>query len=191
VAEDVKILQRNVAVMQQDYQTLEQRVNYLESKLLMSNSTPNDSHNEQSSANSSLLLEQEQSTDSIESDCSNTINREDELIANKKPAESATAISVSKAQIMLKNRPYLLRIKAASSSIKNFAARLNSEIFTTTERSTQNVNGVGKPKLNEVKIAAIREAVFSSYPVELAEQEDTWKSCKVAIDTMNRKLKLH
>lgn len=96
----------------------------------------------------------------------------------------------SDALTLLQNRAYLDSIKARSSSIKNFAAKLNSEIFTREERSQSNVNGLqGKPKLDPQKITAIRNATFVAYPVESHKQNGVWKTCVKAIDGMNRKLK--
>ena len=91
---------------------------------------------------------------------------------------------------LLQNRSYLESIKAKSSSIQNFAAKLNSEIFTRHERRTSNVSGLqNKSRLDEKKIKAIRDTTFSVYPVEVHKQDAVWKDCKKAIDSMNRKLK--
>ena len=46
-----------------------------------------------------------------------------------------------------------------------------------------------KLKLDEKKIKAIRDTIFSVYPVEIHKQDAVWKDYKKAIDCMNHKLK--
>jgi len=91
---------------------------------------------------------------------------------------------------LLQNRSFLESVKAKSSSIKNFAAKLNCEAFTRAERIKCNVSGLqNKPKLDEKRIQAIRTATFTLYPIDIRKQEGVWKECIKAIDGMNRKLK--
>jgi len=216
VIEDLKVVQRNVTVLQQDYQTLKEQVAFLESRLQVTSSTPNKSYQstdqnlDNYSSSSILFSDQEEEkvrssdygyelsresdiSESVESDRINSdpkpLYREDKRTQQTPAISTQPAISVTKAQLMLKSQPYLLRIKAGSSSVKNFAARLNAEIFTAKERVERNVNGIGKPKLNEAKTSAIRDAVFATYAIELSKQGEIWKECTTAIDSMNRKLK--
>ena len=109
--------------------------------------------------------------------------------------DSSRKSAISPAQLadtypLLKNCQYLESIKAKSCRIRNFAAKLNCEVFTREERMKSNVNGgQKKPKLDPKKVEAIRNATFIGYPIEIRKQDGVWKDCIKAIDSMNRKLK--
>ena len=85
----------------------------------------------------------------------------------------------------------VVRIKACSSSRKNFAANINRQIFTTEERSTRNVRGKqGKECLPPDKINYIRQVSFQMFPLSGQETEKSaWNACVIAIDEVNRRLK--
>ena len=82
-----------------------------------------------------------------------------------------------------------MRMRAESSSRKNFASRLVRELFTIEERKTSNVRGIKKLKLDEDKIAYVRKMTFKLYPLEGGETEiKAWSQCITAIDEANRRL---
>ena len=79
-------------------------------------------------------------------------------------------------------------LKKKSCSRKNFATRLNCEIFDEETRKRSNVGGkLGKMKLNPVLIQYIRSIVFQHYPLEEGETiQKAWSNCVTAIDAGNR-----
>ena len=83
---------------------------------------------------------------------------------------------------------HISRLRASSVSRENFSTRLVKELFSVEERSTCNVRGVGKPKLNEKKISLVRKMTFDNYPCALTEEKATWSRCVKAIDSSSRAL---
>ena len=87
---------------------------------------------------------------------------------------------------VLKNPEYL---KRQSSSMFNFAAKLNCLLFTEEERRRSNVSGSqGKLQLDPCKVFAIRDATFATYPTDIQSKDVMWRNCIKAIDEMNRRL---
>lgn len=90
---------------------------------------------------------------------------------------------------LLKDSEYLETVKRESSSVGNFAARLNCKVFTVEERMLSNVSGSqGKQKLDPQKILAIKNATFATYPTDMKNKPAVWKGCVKAIDEINRRL---
>ena len=111
---------------------------------------------------------------------------EKQLIIDNPPSMSS---EVSQSLLLLKNSSYLESVKARSSSVVNFAAKLNCEVFSKEERMKSNVAGThGKQKLDVNRISAIRDATFFVYPTDARQQYDVWKGCVRAIDEINRRL---
>ena len=110
---------------------------------------------------------------------------QNQLEKQSSSASTTTTTSLS----LLKNNSYLESIKLQSSSIKNFAAKLNCEVFSREERIKSNVAGThGKEKLDVNKIAAIKEATFTVYPTDIRHQVAVWRDCIKAIDEINRRI---
>ena len=91
----------------------------------------------------------------------------------------------------------IMELKSCGISHKNFAKKLVEMIFTKTERSTSNVNGRHKPKLDPVRISYVKNKTFQMYPYNpsVEKEEKAWAECVIAIDEgnrrLNRKLALH
>ena len=84
----------------------------------------------------------------------------------------------------------LMAIRKGSCSRKNFAARLNAELFDEETRMKSNVSGKDKKlKLNPVLVDYIRSVVFQYWPLKEDEKFDKeWRACRIAIDEKNRRL---
>ena len=84
----------------------------------------------------------------------------------------------------------IMQICRRSASRKNFASLIAQEIFTEQERLTCNVNGRGKPKLDEQRIAYIKKVTFQFWPLTPTERpERAWADCVITIDEANRQMK--
>ena len=83
------------------------------------------------------------------------------------------------------------KLRRASCSRKNFGVNLCRYVFSSEVRATSNVSGsVSKDKLGPLKMGAIRRAVFTMWPLEPSEKEQTeWRKVVVTIDEANRRLK--
>ena len=84
----------------------------------------------------------------------------------------------------------LMAIRKGSCSRKNFAARLNAELFDEETRMKSNVSGKDKKlKLNPVLVDYIRSVVFQYWPLKEDEKFDKeWRACRIAIDEKNCQL---
>ena len=84
----------------------------------------------------------------------------------------------------------LMEIKRGSCSRKNFASKLNAELFDIETRKKSNIAGKkNKLKLNPVLVDYIRSAVFQYWPLEGNERFETeWRACHIAIEEKNRQL---
>ena len=83
------------------------------------------------------------------------------------------------------------RIKEASSSRKNFAAKLVHEIFPQEVLTSSNVNGrKGKSKLDPEKMSTVRQIVYTYWPLKpgACEEKDWASKCTKAIDEAGRRL---
>ena len=88
------------------------------------------------------------------------------------PDISKQSATVSQSNSLLKNPEYLATIKRQSSSMFNFAAKLNCLLFTAEERRRSNVSGSqGKLQLDPSKIFAIRDATFATYPTNIQSKD--------------------
>ena len=82
----------------------------------------------------------------------------------------------------------IMKLRNTSTSRKNFAALIVS-IFTTEERTSFNVNGKKKNKLDPHRISFVKQKVFQMYPLQAKESQDkAWAECVVVIDEANRRL---
>ena len=84
----------------------------------------------------------------------------------------------------------ILDMKSSGISRRNFAKKLVAMIFTETERSTCNVNGRNKPKLDPIRIDYVKRKTFQMYPLnhQIEKIEKAWSECVIAIDEGNRRL---
>ena len=84
----------------------------------------------------------------------------------------------------------IMELKCSGISRKNFAKKLVEIIFTKKERSTSNVNGRNKPKLDPVRITYVKKKAFMMYPCNphVEKEEKAWAECVIAIDEGNRRL---
>lgn len=84
----------------------------------------------------------------------------------------------------------LLKLKNESNSRRNFALKQAEKLFTFNERLTSNCQGKrGKNRLDERRIALIRENTFKLWPLESKEDpEKAWHDCRRAIDEGGRQL---
>ena len=66
---------------------------------------------------------------------------------------------------------------------KNFAKKLVAMIFTEAERSTCNVNGCNKPKLDPIRINYVKNKTFQMYPLNphVEKLERAWSECIIVI----------
>ena len=65
---------------------------------------------------------------------------------------------------------FLVQLRNASASRRNFAANLMRELFDNAEQEASNVNGkLGKSQLDQKKIEYIRSTSFKMYPLEAME----------------------
>ena len=82
--------------------------------------------------------------------------------------------------------------RKASSEV-NFAVLLVRKCYTKAEMSQSNCTGdCGKRMLSPKRMSAIKECVYSVYPIKPGEtDESTWKRYKVAINESCRRLKRH
>ena len=84
----------------------------------------------------------------------------------------------------------ILQLRRRSASRKNFASLISRDIFTEQERLTCNVNGQGKPKLDEKRIAYVKKVTLQFWPLIHTENiEKEWAECVIAIDEANRRMK--
>ena len=84
----------------------------------------------------------------------------------------------------------ILDMKSSGISRRNFAKKLVAMIFTETERSTCNVNGRNKSKLDPIRIDYVKRKTFQMYPLnhQIEKIEKAWSECVIAIDEGNRRL---
>ena len=85
---------------------------------------------------------------------------------------------------------FLVKTRAMSCSRGNFAANLNREWFTVSERKTCNIRGRnGKKQLSPQRVKRIYDAVFQMYPCfQKTSEKEAWAECVRAIDESNRRL---
>ena len=82
-----------------------------------------------------------------------------------------------------------LSVRRSSCSRKNFGVNLCRHLFPPDVRSSSNVSGIGKKQLDPLRIAAIRRAAFSLWPLTPGQEEKKeWRTVVVAIDEANRRL---
>ena len=63
-----------------------------------------------------------------------------------------------------------------ANSQANFTVQLVCRCYSKTERATSNCAGIGKKALSPRRLAAIKEAIYSIYPVRPGEkEEEIWK----------------
>ena len=87
------------------------------------------------------------------------------------------------------DHPTLMKIRNTSASRKHFSSLIVRAIFTEEERSTSNVSGRKKSKLDPHRIAFVKQKAFQMYPMLAGEKADkAWAECVVAIDELNRRL---
>ena len=84
----------------------------------------------------------------------------------------------------------ILDMRSSGISRRNFAKKLVALIFTEAERSTCNVNGRNKPKLDPTRIGYVKRKTFQMYPLNprIERIEKAWSECVIAIDEGNRRL---
>ena len=71
----------------------------------------------------------------------------------------------------------------AANSERNLAVQLVRKCFTKLERATSNCTGIGKVQLSPTTIAAVKNAIYSIYPVKPAQTEKVaWREYKHSID---------
>ena len=71
-----------------------------------------------------------------------------------------------------------------ANSQANFAVQLVRRCYSKTERATSNCAGMGKKALSPRRLAAIKEAIYSIYPVRPGEkEEEIWKMYRRTIDS--------
>lgn len=105
------------------------------------------------------------------------------------PSGGLTSTPIWSETTILKDSEHLDMVKRESSSIMNFAARLNYKVFTIEERMQSNVSGTqGKQQLDPQKILAIKNPTFATYPTDMKDKPLVWKNCVRAIDEINRRL---
>lgn len=85
--------------------------------------------------------------------------------------------------------------RAANSQV-NLAVQLVKRCYNRYERATSNCAGIGKKQLSPTRMEAIKDAIYSIYPMQPDENEkDVWRLYKHAIDSscrqLNRKHMLH
>ena len=82
-----------------------------------------------------------------------------------------------------------MALKDCCSSQKNFAANMNSRIFTFAERALSNVRGKqGKSCLDPEQIQFIKQTSLKLYPIQSQETEKgAWNACVVAINEVKPK----
>ena len=72
---------------------------------------------------------------------------------------------------------------------KEFCVTLSTQIFTDEERSTSNVSGRNKTKLDPTRIAYVKQTTFEMWPLKQGEDmKRAWADCVVSIDEANRRL---
>ena len=81
-------------------------------------------------------------------------------------------------------------MRSSGISRRNFVKKLVAMVFTEEERSTCNVNGRNKPKLDPIRIAYVKSKTFQMYPLnpQIEKMEKAWSECVIAIDEGNRRL---
>jgi hypothetical protein len=78
--------------------------------------------------------------------------------------------------------------KAANSEV-NLAVQLVRKCFSRSERASSNCSGIGKISLSPTRLAAVKEALYSIYPIRPGQkEEDVWKMYRRAIDSSCRQL---
>lgn len=95
---------------------------------------------------------------------------------------------VPEANKALLSPSHVSSMRANSVSRENFSTRLVKELFSSEERVSSNVRGIGKPKLDEKKIALVRKLTFANFPCASTEEKASWSRCIKAIDSASRAL---
>ena len=72
---------------------------------------------------------------------------------------------------------------------EKLAKELIKILFTEEERISMNCNGINKPKLDPVRMDAVKEAVFDIQMCPLSERRAAWKKCVTVIDSFDRDFK--
>ena len=72
---------------------------------------------------------------------------------------------------------------------EKLAKELIKMLYTEEERMTMNCNGINKPKLDPVRMDAVKETVFDMRMCPLSERRAAWKRCVTVVDTFNRDFK--
>ncbi|XP_028399454.1 uncharacterized protein LOC114522879 [Dendronephthya gigantea] len=86
------------------------------------------------------------------------------------------------------NEVTLVRLKARSQSVGNFAVHLVREMFKPHELAAKNVSGTrNKDKLDPERVAKIRKYVFELFPTTEMMEEKVWSDCRKAIDEFLRR----
>ena len=67
------------------------------------------------------------------------------------------------------DHPTIMCLRRTSISRKNFASLLVRQIFTNEERSTSNVSGRNKTKLDPTRIAYVKQKTFEMWPLKQGE----------------------
>lgn len=82
----------------------------------------------------------------------------------------------------------LIRLKAKSQSVGNFAVHLVREMFKPHDMLGKNVSGTrNKDKLDADKVAKIRKYVFDLFPTSGLEEDKVWSDCRKAMDEFLRR----
>ena len=78
--------------------------------------------------------------------------------------------------------------RSANSQV-NLAVQLVRRCYSRKERATSNCAGRGKKQLSPRRLTAIKEVVYSVYPVHPGQkEEDAWKVYRRVIDSSCRQL---
>lgn len=86
------------------------------------------------------------------------------------------------------NEVTLVRLKARSQSVGNFAVHLVREMFKNHELYSKNVSGTrNKEKLDPERVNKIKKYVFELFPTTEMMEEKVWSDCRKAIDEFLRR----